>query len=110
MRGEKMQQTEFGSRNVRRLSADDERHGVTMQFKIRSGNACGQRLLKAPQHRADARCKFACSKRFGDVIVGAKVQAAHAVFFTCARSQKNNRDARKVAAFANLAADFKTAV
>lgn len=105
-----MQQTEFSGRNVRGLSADDERHGVAMQFEIRSGNACGQRLLKTPQHGPDARRELASSKRFGDVIVGANVQAANAVFLPGARGQENNRDARKVTAFANLAADFKTAV
>ena len=105
-----MQQAEFRGCNVRGLSAHGERHGVTMQFEIRSGNACGQRLFKTTKDCPYARCEFASPERFGDVIVGAKVQAANAVFFACARREKNNWDAREVIAFANLAADFKTAV
>ena len=105
-----MQQSEFGGRNIRGLSADHERHGVAMQFEIGSGNAGGQRLLKAPQHGPDAGCEFASPERFGNVIVRAKIQAANAILLTSARGQENNRDARKVTAFANLAADFKTAV
>ncbi len=105
-----MQQAEFSGGDVRGLAADHERHGVTMQFKVWSGDACGQGLLKTPQHRPDAGCKFANAERLSDVIVGAKVQAANAVFLTCARGQENDRDAGKITALANLAADFKAAV
>ena len=105
-----MQQTEFGGCNVRGISADSERHGVTMQFEIGSGDAYGQGLLKTPQHRPDARCKFASAERFGDVIVGAKIQTAHAVFLPCTGREKNDWYAGKITAFADLAADFKAAV
>ena len=105
-----MQQAEFGGRNVRWLAAHFERHGVTMQFEVGSGDASGQRLLKTPQHRPDAGSQLASAERLGDVIVGAKVQAANAVFLTCARGQKNDRDAGKITALANLAANFKAAV
>jgi hypothetical protein len=81
-----------------------------MQFKVGSGDACGQGLLKTPQHRPDAGCKFASAERFGDVIVGANIQAANAVFLTCARRQKNDRDAGEITALANLAANFKAAM
>src|SRR5579864_2053660 len=110
MRGEKMQQTEFSGGDVCWLAAHFERHGVTMQFEVGSGDACGQWLLKTPQHRADARREFARPKGFGDVIVRAKVEAANTVFLTCARGQKNDWDAGEVTAFADLAANFKAAV
>ena len=105
-----MQQAKFRGGYVSKLAAHCERHGVTMQFKIRSGNAGGQRLLKAPQNRPDSRCKLANSKRFGDVIVGPKVKAADAVFLAGAGRKKNNWNAGKVTAIANLAANFKAAV
>src|SRR5438309_1635728 len=105
-----MQQTEFRRGHVREFPAHCERHGVIMQFKIRSGNACGQRLLKTPQHRPDARCEFANAERLRDVIVGAKVQAANAVFLTGACGKKNDGDAGEITALANLAANFKAAV
>ena len=105
-----MQQTEFSGGDVCWLAAHFERHGVTMQFEVGSGDACGQWLLKTPQHRADARREFARPKGFGDVIVRAKVEAANTVFLTCARGQKNDWDAGEVTAFADLAANFKAAV
>ena len=105
-----MQQSEFSGGNVSKFAAHHERHGVTMQFKVRSGDACGQRLLKAAQHRPDAGCEFANAERLGDVIVGAKIQAANAVFLASARREKNDRDTGEITALANLAADFKAAV
>src|SRR6478672_1225767 len=107
---EEMQQAEFSCCYAGGLSAHSEGHGVTMQFEIGSGNAGSQRLLKTPQHRPDTRCKFASPERFGDVIVGPKVQAPHSVFFTCPRSQKNDGNAGKIVVFTDLAADFKAAV
>ena len=50
------------------------------------------------------------SKRLGDVIVGPKIQTTDPIFLACFRSQKNNGDAGKIAAFANLPADLKPAV
>jgi len=105
-----MQQAEFRGCDVSKLAAHRERHGVTMQFEIGSGDAYGQGLLKTPQHRPDARCEFASAERFGDVIVGAKIQAAHAVFLTGTRSQKDDWDSSEITAFPDLAADFKAAV
>ena len=105
-----MQQTKFGGGNVSKFAAHHKRHGVTMQFKIWGGDACGQGLLKTPQHRPDARCEFANPERLGDVIIGAQVQAANAIFLTGARGEKNDRNACKVTALANLAADFKAAM
>jgi hypothetical protein len=105
-----MQNTKFRGGNPRGLTAHFERHGVTMQFKVGSGNACGQWLLKTPQHRPDARCKFASAERFGDVIVGAKIQTANAVFLSCTGREKNDWYAGQITAFANLATDFKAAV
>ena len=81
-----------------------------MQFEVGSGDACGQRLLKTAQHRPDTRCKLANAERFGDVIVGPKIQAANAVFLTCAGRQENDWDAGEVTAFPDLAADFKAAM
>jgi hypothetical protein len=81
-----------------------------MQIKIGSGNACRQRLLKTPQDRTDPSCEFASPKRFGDVIVGPKIQAADSVLFTCTRGKKDDGDTGQVTAFTNLAADFKTTV
>ena len=92
------------------VAAHRERHGVATQFEIGSGDAGSQRLLKAPQHSPHARCEFAGAERFGDVIVGPKIQAADAIFLTCPRGKKDDRNAGKVMSFTNLAADFKAAV
>ena len=105
-----MQQTKFRRGNVRGFAAHFKGHGVTMQFKIWSSDACGQRLLKTPQHRPDAGCKLANAERFGDVIVGAEIEAANSVFLTCAGRQENDWDAGEVSAFPDLAADFKAAM
>src|ERR1700739_26496 len=105
-----MQKTKFRGGNIRKIAANLERHGVALQLKIGSGDACGQWLLKPTQDRPHTRREFASPKRLGDVIVGPKVQTADSVFFTSPCRQKNNGDASKVGAFANLAADFKAAV
>jgi len=105
-----MQQTKFRSRDVCELAAHRERHGITMQLKIRSGNACSERLLKPAQNRTHPRCKFPGSKWLGDVIVGPKIQTTDAVFLACPRREKNNGDGGEIGALANFPADLKTAV
>lgn len=105
-----MQQAKFRGSDVREIAAHRERHGLTMQLKIGSGNASSQRLLKPTQDRTDTRRKFASPKRFGDVIVGPKIQTADPVFFACPCRQENNGDAGKIGAFANLPADLQAAV
>ena len=81
-----------------------------MQFEIRSSNACSQRLLKPTQDGPHPRRELPSSKRFGDVIVGPKIQTADPIFLACSCSQKNNGDASKIGAIANLPADLKPAV
>src|SRR5882724_5661439 len=105
-----MQKAKFRGGHVSRCSANDERHGITVQLKIGSCDAGGQRLLKTPQHRPDTRCELASPERFGDVVVSAKIQAAYPVFFAGPCSQKDDGNAGKIAAFANLPANFKAAV
>ena len=105
-----MQKAKFRCGHVGRSPANDERHGIAVQLKIGSCDAGGQRLLKTPQHRPDTRCKLASPERFGDVVVSAKIKAAYAVFFAGPGSKKDDGDAGKVAAFADLTADFKPAV
>jgi hypothetical protein len=105
-----MHQSKFRRGDVRGLAAHFERHGLTMQFKVWSGDARSQGLLKASEYRPDAGCEFANAERFGDVIVGTKIQAANAVFLTGAGRQENDWDAGKITAFPDLAADFKAAV
>jgi hypothetical protein len=105
-----MQQAEFRGCYIGWLAAHRERHGVTMQFEIRSGNARSQRLLKTSQNRSDAGREFSSPEWLRDVIIGAKVQAAHAIFLTCSRSKKDDGNVGQITALANLPADFKAAV
>src|SRR6476661_1671850 len=104
-----MQQTKFRGRDVCELAAHRERHGITMQLKIRSGNACSERLLKSTQNRPHPCCKFPSAKWLGDVSVGPKIQTANPVFLACPRREENNGDGGEVGALANFPADFKTA-
>jgi hypothetical protein len=80
-----------------------------VQFEVGRGDAGGQGLLKPPQHRPDAGGKLARAERLGDVVVGAKVQPANAVFFTRPGSEKDYWNAGKITAFPDLPADIKTA-
>src|ERR1700731_2425132 len=105
-----MQKTKFRGGHVSWRSANDESHGIAVQLKIGSGDAGGQRLFKTPQYGPDARCELASPERLGDVVVSAKIKAAHPVFFAGPCSQKDYGDASKVAALADLTADFKAAV
>ena len=81
-----------------------------MQFEVRSGDAGSYGLLETPQHRSGPGGKFARPERLGDVIVGAKVQAADAVFFSRFGGEKDDGNAGQFTALADLTAHFKPAV
>ena len=51
-----------------------------------------ERLLKATQHRSNARCKLARPKRLGYIIIGAKIKAADTVFFIGFGGEKDDRE------------------
>jgi hypothetical protein len=105
-----VQEAEFSGSDGSWRSANDERHGIAVQLKIGSSDAGGQRLFKTPQYRPDTRCELASPERFSDVVVSAKIQAAYPVFFTGPSSQKDDRNAGKIAVLADLTAYFKAAV
>src|SRR6476646_1693907 len=105
-----MQQAKFRGGNLCRRSPDGERHGVTVQFKVRRADAGGHGLFKAAQHGPYPGGKLARAEWLGDVVIGAKVKPAYAICFTRFGGEKDYRNACQVVACTDLPADFKAAV
>src|SRR5690242_15199278 len=106
-----MQETKLSGGHVSEFSANREGHGIAVEFEVGRGDVGGgHRLLKAAQHRSDARYELPSAERLGDVVVGAQIQAANAVFFTSFGGEKDDREARQIAVFPDLPADVKAAV
>jgi hypothetical protein len=63
-------------------------------------------LADAPQHGADARHELGRRERLGDIIVGAGIEAAHAIALLAARRQHDDRQVGGDGLAAQLAADL----
>src|SRR3546814_10285345 len=67
------------------------RHRIEFDVGI-AQHLAGERGAQAAQHRLDARDEFARAERFGDIIVGAGLEAADAVLFLAARSEEHTSE------------------
>ncbi len=93
MLDEMLEQAKFGRAecDCRAVAAHPVRHGIDLDIGI-AQRLAGERGADSAQHRLDAGDQLTRRKRLGDVIVGAGIEAADAVFLFAARGQHDDRD------------------
>ncbi len=86
------QQAKLGGAKMHRLAAADHTVGDQVHDDVGVGKRLvGQRGPDAAQHGADTRHQLGRRERLGDVVVGAGVEAAHAIALLTARRQHDDR-------------------
>ena len=87
------------ARQLDALAARASRPGRRDRSRCRRtrGRSARRLALRAAQHRRDAREQLHQRERLGDVVVGAELEAAHAIELRAARRQHDHRRARRAA-------------
>ena len=108
MAREVVEQAKLGGGGGGQLAADLQLHGAGVDddlFKADDGGRGGP--LEAAQNGLDAGHQLAGGKGLGDVVVGAQLEAQHAVVFAGARGQKDDGNGGKPGVIAQAPANVE---
>ena len=108
MTSEVVEQTELSGSGGHHGTANGESHGGRINLDFADGHRAGrQGALEAAENGFDTSHKFARTKRLGDVVVGAKLEAKNTVGFTALGCEKNDGNCREARSLADVATDLE---